>query len=135
MKYTTALLPLVLSAITLTSPVAATTLFDCPYTAMTQESLGLSFAVDADTSNCEDDDDMKSAIAELIKITVTQVSGHTSELGEVEIDLEGELCDETDNARRLRGGSRQLWWKSKPFWAFIGSGGSKCTWECGVEQC
>lgn len=110
MKYSTALLPaLALSALTLTSPVAATTLFDCPFASMAQESLGLSFELNADTSNCDDADGTKSAIAEFIKITVAEVSGHTQQLGEVEIDLEGKLCDETDRrARLLRGGSRQL---------------------------
>lgn len=68
---------------------------------MAQESLGLSFEVNVDTSNCDDVDGTKSAIAEFIKITVAEVSGHTQQLGEVEIELEGELCDETDRRARF----------------------------------
>lgn len=103
MKYTSALLPPLLSA--LTSPVAATTLFDCPHSSLVQDSIGLSFDVNVDTSNCntEDIDSTKSAIAEFIQISVTEVSGYISDLGEVEIDLEeGNLCEEVGRRTLLR---------------------------------
>lgn len=125
MKYIAALLPLVLSGLTLTPMAEATTLFDCPFASMGEESLGLVFDVDVDTSNCntEDIDSTTTALTEFIQISLTEVSGYTRALGEVEINLEGELCEEANRRNLLRGNTRELRLHANGGYIWRGGGG------------